>query len=85
MFTQMGLSFQTDEIFKASKMMAGLKIVMFSKDGEKLDKISKGIQYLVEDAQNTPKSWEDAHFYYWKIGNKTYKEPKNPKTDDTEK
>lgn len=85
MFTQMGLSFQTDEIFKASKMMAGLKIVMFSKDGEKLDKISKGIQYLVEDAQNTPKSWEDAHFYYWKIGNKTFKEPKNPKTDDTEK
>ena len=85
MFTQMGLSFQTDEIFKASKMMAGLKIVMFSKDGEKLDKISKGIQYLVEDAQNTPKSWEDAHFYYWRIGNKTFKEPKNPKTDDTEK
>lgn len=82
MFNKMGLTFQTDEIFRASKMMAGLKVVMFSKDGEKLDKIHQGIQYLVEDAQNTPKEWTKGNFKYTKIGNRTFKEPIN---NDTEK
>ena len=85
MFSKMGLSFQTDEIFKASKMNSGLKVIMFSKDGEKLDKINQGIKYLVEDAQNTPKEWTKGGFKFTKIGNRVFKEPINQKSDEPEK
>lgn len=85
MFSKMGLTFQTDDIFRATKMNAGLKVIMFSKDGEKLDKIHQGIKYLVEDAQNTPKEWTKGGFKYTKIGNKTFKEPINQNSDEPEK
>lgn len=82
LFRKMGLTFQTDEIFKASKMNAGLKTIMFSKDTETLGKINEGIQYLVQEARDTPKSWEDDLFFYTKKGNKI---TKIPKKDEAEK
>lgn len=82
LFRKMGLTFQTDEIFKASKMNAGLKTIMFSKDTETLGKINEGIQYLVQEAKDTPKSWEDDLFFYTKKGNKI---TKIPKKDEPEK
>ena len=85
MFSKMGLTFQTEDIFRATKMNAGLKVIMFSKDGEKLDKIHQGIKYLVEDAQNTPKEWTKGGFKFTKIGNKTFKEPINQNSDEPEK
>ena len=85
MFSKMGLTFQTEDIFKATKMNAGLKVIMFSKDGEKLDKNHQGIKYLVEDAQNTPKEWTKGGFKYTKIGNRVFKEPINQKSDEPEK
>ena len=82
LFRKLGLTFQTDEIFKASKMNAGLKTIMFSKDTETLGKINEGIQYLVQEAKDTPKSWEDDLFFYTKKGNKV---TKIPKKDEPEK
>ena len=82
LFRKMGLTFQTDEIFKASKMNAGLKTIMFSKDTETLGKINEGIQFLVQEARDTPKSWEDDLFFYTKKGNKI---TKIPKKDEAEK
>ena len=82
LFRKMGLTFQTDEIFKASKLNAGLKTIVFSKDTETLAKINEGIQYLVQEAKDTPKSWEDDLFFYLKKGNKI---TKIPKKDEAEK
>lgn len=86
MFSKMGLSFNTDEIFKANSLFRGMTSVMHAPQSPYMSSIDQSLKFLVHDAKTRPISWADDMYIYTKTGNKTIKVRIKPKpvTDGTE-